>query len=83
MTTSSWAQYPGDSRRVELLGRNRLVDELLRDNLEVALPVRDHGIDLIAYADQSVAGYAARPIQLKAAWRQAFGMTGSTENFPA
>lgn len=68
------AVHPGDSQKVELLGRNRLVDELLRDNLEVALPIRDRGIDLIAYADLSstVARYVARPIQMKAAWTQSF-----------
>ena len=67
-------EHPGDSQRVELLGRNRLIDELLRDDLEVALPLRDRGIDLIAYADLSSAvdRYAARPIQMKAAWERSF-----------
>ncbi len=36
---------------VELIGRNWLVNELLQANLEVALPMRDRGIDLIAFAD--------------------------------
>lgn len=40
-----------DSQVVELLGRNRLIDELLRAGLEVAVPERDRGIDLIAYLD--------------------------------
>ena len=68
------AEHPGDSQKVELLGRNRLIDELLRDDLEVALPIRDRGIDLIAYADlsSSVARYVARPIQMKAAWTRSF-----------
>jgi hypothetical protein len=74
--------HPGDSQKVELLGRNRLIDELLRDNLEVAVPVRDHGIDLIAYADSAVASYVARPIQMKAAWTQAFGIDRKYEKFP-
>ena len=76
--------HPGDSQRVELLGRNRLIDELLRDNLEVALPIRDRGIDLIAYADLSehVATYVARPIQMKAAWTQGFGIDRKYEKFP-
>jgi hypothetical protein len=65
---------PGDTQQVELLGRNRLIDELLRDNLEVALPIRDRGVDLIAYADLSstVERYIARPIQMKAAWTTSF-----------
>ena len=40
-----------DSQVVEVLGRNRLVSDLLQAGLEVALPVRDRGVDLIAYAD--------------------------------
>jgi hypothetical protein len=74
--------HPGDSQKVELLGRNRLIDELLRDNLEVAVPVRDHGIDLIAYADTAVSSYVARPIQMKAAWTTAFGIDRKYEKFP-
>ncbi len=68
------AEHPGDSQKVELLGRNRLIDELLRDDLEVALPIRDRGIDLIAYADlsEAVTQYVARPIQMKAAWTRSF-----------
>lgn len=66
--------HPGDPQKVELLGRNRLIDELLRDDLEVALPIRDRGIDLIAYADLSsaVTRYVAHPIQMKAAWTESF-----------
>ena len=65
-----------DSQVVELLGRQRLIGDLLRDDLEVAVPVRDRGIDLIAYADLSkqVAKFASRPIQMKAATTSAFGL---------
>ena len=38
-----------DTQMIEIMGRNRLIDELLRAGLEVALPLRDRGIDLIAY----------------------------------
>ena len=57
-----------DTQVVEILGRQRLMGELLRDGLEVAVPARDRGIDLIAYADLSrqVARFSARPIQMKA-----------------
>jgi hypothetical protein len=63
-----------DTQKTELLGRNRLVDELLRDGLEVAAPMRDRGVDLIAYADltSSVTSFMARPIQMKAAWSRSF-----------
>lgn len=43
-----------DTQVVELMGRHRLMNELLRDGLEVAAPVRDRGVDVIAYADLSV-----------------------------
>jgi hypothetical protein len=76
--------HPGDSQKVELLGRNRLIDELLRDDLEVALPVRDRGIDLIAYADlgATLRAYSSRPIQMKAAWTRTFSIDRKYEKFP-
>jgi hypothetical protein len=80
-----------DTQVIELLGRNRLVSELLRAGLEVAIPARDRGIDLIAYLDlvdppdeakdlaSAVAGpvqrFAAMPIQMKAASRQSFSIS--------
>ena len=65
-----------DSQVVEMLGRNRLVSDLLQAGLEVALPVRDRGIDLIAYADLStkVDRFVARPIQMKAALGSSFSI---------
>lgn len=41
-----------DSQTVEIIGRNRLIHDLLLAQLEIALPLRDRGIDLIAYKDQ-------------------------------
>lgn len=38
-----------DSQAVEILGKNKLINELLKAGLEVASPIRDRGIDLIAY----------------------------------
>lgn len=57
-----------DTQVVELMGRHRLMNELLRDGLEVAAPIRDRGVDVIAYADLSVqvARFSAKPIQMKA-----------------
>ena len=76
--------HPGDTQKVELLGRNRLIDELLRADLEVALPVRDRGVDLIAYADRGkgVQAYASRPIQMKASWTTAYGVDKKYQKFP-
>jgi hypothetical protein len=65
-----------DPQIVELLGRQRLIAELLCDGLEVAIPTRDRGVDLIAYADLSkqVARFASRPIQMKAASERIFSV---------
>jgi hypothetical protein len=72
-----------DKQIVEILGRNRLVDELLRAGLEVALPLRDRGVDLVAYADcgDAVAEFAARPIQMKAASCESFSLDLKYEKF--
>ncbi|SPE27907.1 hypothetical protein SBA7_1160003 [Candidatus Sulfotelmatobacter sp. SbA7] len=65
-----------DTQIIELIGRNRLGSELLRDGLEIAVPARDRGIDLIAYADLSarVRKFRARPIQMKAASERSFSI---------
>lgn len=65
-----------DTQTIELLGRNRLMDELLLAGLEVALPARDRGVDLIAYVDleSKVSSFIALPIQMKAASTQAFSI---------
>jgi hypothetical protein len=69
-----------DSQIVEMLGRNHLVGELIRSGLEVSLPLRDRGIDLIAYADliSSVPVFRVRPIQMKAASNRSFGLDQAT-----
>lgn len=73
-----------NSQIVELIGRNWLVNELLQANLEVALPLRDRGIDLIAFADLDthVKSFIARPIQMKAASVSSFGVDKKYEKFP-
>ncbi len=73
-----------ESQVVEVLGRDRLISELLRAGLEVALPVRDRGIDLIAYADleTKVNSFVARPIQMKAASKRIFGLDKKYRKFP-
>ena len=67
---------PMDTQTTELLGRNRLMSELLHAGLEVALPARDRGVDLIAYADLSskVQSFVAIPIQMKAASKRSFSV---------
>ena len=73
-----------DAQIVELLGRNRLVDEILRAGLEVALPIRDRGIDLLVYADtgEGLLAFSAKPIQMKAASGQSFSIDHKYEAFP-
>ena len=63
-----------DTQAIEVLGRNRLVTELVRAGLEVAFPIRDRGIDLIAYWDRPPTGqqFSAVPIQMKGAGRKSF-----------
>jgi hypothetical protein len=70
-----------DTQVVELIGRNRLGSELLRAGLEVAVPSRDRGIDLIVYADLSadVKQFIARPIQMKAASASSFSINRKYE----
>lgn len=65
-----------DTQTIEILGRNRLVDELLMAALEVALPLRDREVDLIAYVEPTGAAstFAAVPIQMKAASARAFSI---------
>jgi hypothetical protein len=54
-----------DAQTIALLGRDRVIEQLHRAGLEVALPRRDHGIDVIAYVDKAEA-FQALPIQVKA-----------------
>jgi hypothetical protein len=58
-----------DSQVTELQGRGHLIGEMLVAGLEVAVPVRDRGVDLVAYLDlkASTPAFRARPVQMKAA----------------
>ena len=73
-----------DDQQTELVGRNWLVSQLLRDGVEVARPERDRGVDLIAYLDRESDGerFVAYPIQMKAAARFNFGFARKYERFP-
>jgi hypothetical protein len=58
-----------DSQQVELFGRSFLLNELVTAGYEVALPLRDRGVDLMVYQEhvKSTAAFIARPIQMKSA----------------
>ena len=72
-----------DSQMVELAGRHWLTSQLLRADLEVALPERDRGIDLIVYADldEQMGDFVACPIQMKASMGRIFTLEPKYEKF--
>ncbi|MBN1119447.1 MAG: hypothetical protein JXJ17_00080 [Anaerolineae bacterium] len=72
-----------DSQTIEIIGRNRVVNELLEAGIEVALPLRDRGIDLIAYLDldEDLDEFVAVPIQMKASTR--FAIYKKYAKFPS
>ncbi len=65
-----------DTQLIEVLGRQLLIEQLLRAGIEVAEPLRDRGVDLIAYVERSADGreFAAFPIQMKAASTRAWNL---------
>lgn len=73
-----------DTQTTEIIGRNRLINELLAAGLEVAEPLRDRGIDLIVYLDidDEVNSFAAVPIQLKASTSRGFSVARKYDKFP-
>jgi hypothetical protein len=73
-----------DTQITELAGRHYLISQLLAGGVEVATPVRDHGIDLIAYIDrmETTGQFFACPIQLKANEEARFGLYRKHEKFP-
>lgn len=72
-----------DTQQVEIIGRNLLISLLTSDGIEVALPARDKGIDLIAYTDINHVGkFSAIPIQLKAASNKSFSINRKYSKIP-
>ena len=63
-----------DTQLIELAGRNRLVESIIAADLEVALPVRDDGADLIVYSRKNDGVFSARPVQLKTSTRPRFAV---------
>lgn len=71
-----------DTQQVEIVGRNLLVSLFIADGIEIAEPVRDNGIDLIAY--KATAGerrLAVVPVQLKAFTKEGFSVHAKYEKF--
>jgi hypothetical protein len=65
-----------DNQLTELAGKHLLIAQLTAAGLEVAVPVRDRGIDLIAYLDRGTPprDFVACPIQLKASTGEGFSL---------
>jgi len=70
-----------DTQIVEILGRNVLIAQLVAAGIEVALPIRDRGVDLIVYAElaEYTKRFSAVPIQMKAASKASFGINRKYE----
>lgn len=83
MVMSTAEQNRQDPQFVEIVGWYHLITELMRAGIEVAEPVRDRGIDLVAYIDlESTTGkFLARPIQLKANWQTGFAFDRKYQKF--
>jgi hypothetical protein len=75
---------PKDTQITEIIGRNRLINELLAAGLEVAQPMRDRGVDLIAYldVDDDIDRFVAFPIQLKVSGASRFSVDRKYDRFP-
>jgi len=64
------------SQQVEVIGRNIVINQLVHEGIEVAEPVRDRGIDLVAYLskEEGADRFRARPLQLKVASERSFSI---------
>ncbi len=64
---------PNHANKIEMLGRNYLVEQLIEDGIHAAVPMWDQGVDLIAYYSNEN-GLVARPLQLKVAETTRWGV---------
>jgi hypothetical protein len=59
-----------------------LVNQLFAAGIEVAIPMRDRGIDLVAYIDRDARSYVSRPIQLRAFRKEGIKLDRKHAAFP-
>ncbi len=72
-----------DTQQVEIIGKHLLIANLMAAEIEIAEPIRDRGIDLIAFSDGLAAGkFFACPIQLKTSTKEGFGLYQKYDRFP-
>ena len=77
------AQSPLDTQQVEIIGRNLLLSCCIADDVEVAQPIRDRGIDLIIFNDVAEQNeFTSLPVQLKAASNMSFSINRKYEKIP-
>lgn len=69
-----------DTKQVELIATSWLESVLMREGFEVARPIRDKGIDLIAFLDRDEIDFSAKPIQIKSAQAETFSVNRKYEN---
>lgn len=73
----------GDSQLTEIAGKHLLIAHLIEAGIEVAEPIRDKGIDLVAYrGEQGSADFTAWPIQLKAFSHESFSLDKKYARLP-
>ena len=71
-----------DKQQVEVIGWNVVSNQLLREGIEVEEPLRDRGIDLIAYLRKEESeSFEACPIQLKVASDRDFSVYKKYHDF--
>jgi hypothetical protein len=71
-----------DSQQIGIIGKQIAIAHLLAADLEVAVPIRDRGIDLIVYRDRAEDGvFRACPIQLETASEAVFGLDAKYQHF--
>lgn len=72
-----------DTQLTEVAGRHLLIAHLINAGFEVAQPLRDNGIDLVAYRGGGGSeGFIARPIQMKAFSHESFYLERKDARFP-
>jgi hypothetical protein len=82
MPKDARAKQKRDNQVIELRGRALLVEQLFAAGIEVATPVRDRGVDLIAYIDRDAKSYVSRPIQLRAFRKEGIKLDKKHARFP-
>jgi hypothetical protein len=72
---------PNHANIIEMLGRNHLITQLIEDRVNVAIPLWDQGVDLVAYY-QGEGRLVARPLQLKVAELSRWGVYKKYKDIP-